>query len=203
MPLPKDIQDRRRRACVSYGQFWKVFSPELIAYKDNGTYTYVGKVNDEGVGIPAQIRTCNPMDFNDPFAMTKMEVKIQNQGRSNTLTIGVCDINYPKTEFLPGWKAEKGMAIGVDASEGMIYINTDQGEARYEVCSSGDTMKCVVIPSSENGKAVIEFYRNDRKVTQLTATIPLSGFYGVIGLASTGGGNYFGTSRTRRNQFVR
>ena len=186
MPLPKDIQDRRRRACVSYGQFWEVFSPELIAYRDNGIYTYVGKVNDEGVGIPAQIRTCNPMDFNDPFAMTKMEVKIRNQGRSNTITIGVCDINYPKTEFLPGWKAEKGMAIGVDASEGMIYINTDQGEARYEVCSSGDTMKCVVLPSSENGKAVIEFFRNDRKVTQLTTTIPLSGFYGVIGLASTG-----------------
>ena len=184
MPLPKDIQEKRKRALVKYEDFWHILQPELIEYRGSGTYVYHNKVSD--IETPGQIRTIEPMNLYDPFTINKFEIKLQKQGHGNTTTIGICDSLYPTEEFLPGWEAEKGFAVGIDAAEGMLYDNSDQGEKKYGSFAEGDVMKCVLIPSGKYGEVVVEFYRNSMKLTEITCKEPTGGFYGVIGMASSG-----------------
>lgn len=124
MPLRKDISERRRRANVNYSDFWRITNPKLIDYINGGLHVYRGKDLGKGVGTPAQIRTCDPMDVNNPLALTQFEVRIQDSGVSNTVTIGVCDNSYPM-DFLPGWEAPTGM---------QYIIKTIYGERSIREC---------------------------------------------------------------------
>ena len=187
MPLPKDVQEKRRRMNIDYFAFWNISNPDLIEYQNYGHFIYKGKnVDDQGLGTPAQIRTCETLDVTDPLAMNQFEVRLLNTGLSNTITVGVCDKLYP-TDHLPGWEAPTGTAIGVDTAEGLLYYNTDEGKPEYKVCRVGDVIKCVLVHTSLKDKVNVEFYYNGKKITQVFVNVPKSGgFYGVIGLASTG-----------------
>lgn len=191
MPLPGEVQDRRRRAQVNYDAFWKVVDPNLVVHQGSGVYYYKASFvpvgGDDELGTPAQIRTLNPMNPNELFSMNKFEVRVQSTGLQNAITVGLCDSNYPEKEYLPGWKARSGTSIGVDCAEGKLYHNTDNGEPVFQVCGVNDTIKCILLPvhGSEN-MARVEFHRNDQLIVQKTLRIPAGGFYGVIGLASTG-----------------
>lgn len=72
----------------------------------------------------------------------------------------------------------------MDAAEGLLYHNSDNGEKRFVQCAVGDTLKVSIVPLSHQRVVTVEFYHNGRLVTTETMDVPEGGLYGVIGLAS-------------------
>lgn len=107
MPLKDTIVNKRRRATVNYSNYWSITDTKLVDYLNDGLYVYKGESIDKGLGTPAQVRSLEPLDVANPLAMTQFEIKLQNTGLSNAITVGVCDGSYP-TDFLPGWQADTG-----------------------------------------------------------------------------------------------
>lgn len=73
----------------------------------------------------------------------------------------------------------------MDAADGLLYHDNDDGLQQYVQCKTGDVMKCTLVKLTTPKNSVsVEFYHNERLITAVTAEIPLEGFYGVVGLAS-------------------
>ena len=95
--------------------------------------------------------------------------------------MGVCDEAYPRN-LLPGWEKT---SIAFHTDEGSIFNSSDDEEPLNQPCKKGDSVKCILVASQEHSeKAAVEFYRNDRKVAEISTEIPPGGFYGVIGMMS-------------------
>ena len=180
MPLPKDIQDRRKRAGVRYEDFWSVVTPNLIQYNGGGTYIYNTPQHDNNDTKPlGQIKTIEPMNTNDPFAINKFEVRIQKHQQPNTLVIGICDSLY-NIEIVAN-----DYIVAFNITDGLISTNNAiKANVQYNPCNEGDVIKFVVLSSSETDDVTIEVYCNDIRIAEFPYNLPNDCLHGVITLCS-------------------
>ena len=86
--------------------------------------------------------------------------------------------------FISSFSYSIGSSIGVDAAEGLLYHNSDDGENRFVQCSVGDTIKVSIVPLGREGTVNVEFYHNNILITTETTDVPEEGLYAVVALAS-------------------
>ena len=177
MPLPKDIQDKRRRYCAKYEDFWQVLSPSLV-YKGEGMYVYTAT---DDVPAFAQVRTIEPVGTIDPFGINVLEVTIQKHFLENPLVIGFCDSVFPYANITLG--AKESHVVAFDAMAGILYNN--EKVIKCHPCVESNAIKFVYVspPNYESKEAVIEFYCNEVKLAQINCIEPKDGFYGLVGLS--------------------
>ena len=178
--------DRWSKLHIDYDSFWRVGSPKDVQHTNQGVYSFIGEVDENNYGTIAQIRTIEPMLVPGVKGRAQFEVRIISTGAQNSITVGFCSKNYKEDDILPGWSDDSGTAIAVDALEGRLYHNSDDGEPLFCTCMVGDVIRCVLTPLSGSASVLVEFLCNDRRITKITADLPADGFHGVVAMASKG-----------------
>ena len=104
-------------------------------------------------------------------------------GEKNFIGIGVCHKSYP-TDLLPGWEE---VSIAIHTEDGSIFNSSDEAEPLNLPCRKGSIIKCSVIPVPQDDmNCTVEFFKDGERVKSIATTIPLGGFYGVVGMMSKG-----------------
>ena len=135
--------DRWSKLHIDYDSFWRVGSPKDVQHTNQGVYSFIGEVDENNYGAIAQIRTIEPMLVPGVKGRAQFEVRIISTGAQNSITVGFCSKNYKEDDILPGWSDDSGTAIAVDALEGRLYHNSDDGEPLFCTCMVGDVIRCV------------------------------------------------------------
>ena len=104
-------------------------------------------------------------------------------GAHNYIAIGICNESYP-TDSLPGWKQT---SIGYHTDNGSLFISSDLPTPTSSPCKKGDVIRCTVLTyPGDPRRIIVQFFKNDEKVTQVPIPPPPGGFYGAIGMMGGG-----------------